>query len=206
MPGVYISLGAANYLNSAYANAEAAWRKSLSLDSNQPTVLSNLGTMYFFEGRFVEAAAMYSKPRVLHPEDQAIWGALGDAYRFIDGKEAESNAAYDTAIRLAELEYEVNSKNIEITSALARIYATRNHTEKSERFIKLALEISQEEMYVWYEVSLAYLALGQNQAAIEAVERLLEMGYPVNVLANDAMFSALAENSRFRKLVNSPDD
>ena len=149
---------------------------------------------------------MYSKARDLHPEDQAIWGALGDAYRFIDGKEAESNAAYDTAMRLAELKHEVNSNDIEITGALARIYATRNHTEKAEPFIKLALEIGQEDMYVWYDVSLAYLALGQNQAAIDAVERLLEMGYPVNVLANDAMFSAYAENARFQKLVSSPDD
>jgi len=205
-PGVYNNLGVAYLLNSDYANAEGALRKSLSLDSDQPVVLSNLGTIYFFEKRFAEAAAMFAKASVLSPEDYMFWAHQGDAARFIDGKEAESNAAYDTAIRLAELQHEVNSSDIEIAGALARIYATRNHTEKAERFIKLALEIGQEDMYVWYDVSLAYLALGQNQAAIDAVERLLEMGYPVNVLANDAMFSVYAENARFQKLVSSPDD
>jgi TolB-like protein/Flp pilus assembly protein TadD len=200
-PSFYTGLGAAKYLNGDFAGTESAWRKSLALDQNQPTLLGNMGTAFFFEHRFEDALEMYLRVSEIRPEDQMAWGAIGDAYRFIGGKEAESIAAYKTAIDLAERMYRVNPNDIEIVIALARFYATTNQPDKAEEFLDIVLAIGSEEMYIWYDRSLTYLALDRIDEAIAAAQQLIAKGYSTDVLATDLMFSEIADDPRFRKIL-----
>jgi len=200
-PNLYTGLGAAKYLNGDFAGTEAAWRKSLALDQDQPTLLHNMGTAFFFEQRFEDALEMYLRVTEIRPEDQMSWGAIGDTYRFIGGKEAESIAAYETAIDLAERVYRVNPNDVEIVIALARFYATTNQPDKAEEFLDIALTVGSEEMYMWYDRSLTYLALDRIDEAIAAAEQLVAKGYSTDVLATDLMFSEIADDPRFRKII-----
>ncbi len=200
-PGFYTSLGAAKYLNGDFAGTEAAWRKSLALDQNQPILLGNMGTAFFFEHRFDDALEMYLRVSEIRPEDQGAWGAIGDAYRFIGGKEAESTTAYKTAIDLAERIYRVNPNDVDIVIALARFYATTKQPDKAEKFLDIALTVGSEDMYMWYDRSLTYLALNRIDEAIAAVQQLVAKGYSTDVLATDLMFSEIADDPRFRKIL-----
>jgi TolB-like protein/Flp pilus assembly protein TadD len=200
-PGAYLDLGAAKYLSGDFAGTEAAWRKSLSLDGNQPTLLYNMGTVFFFEKRFDDALEMYQRATEIKPDDQIAWGAIGDAYRFIGGKQSESVAAYETAIDLAERMFEVNPKNVEVASALGRLYATTNRPDKANEFLDIALTIGSEDMYMWYDRSLTYLALGRIDEAIAAIEQLIAKGYSTDILASDVMFSEIAADPRFRMII-----
>lgn len=200
-PGFYTSLGAAKYLNGDFAGTEAAWRKSLALDQNQPILLGNMGTAFFFEQRFDDALEMYLRVSEIRPEDQKAWGEIGDAYRFIGGKEAESTTAYKTAIDLAERIYRVNPNDVDIVIALARFYATTKQPDKAEKFLDIALTVGSEDMYMWYDRSLTYLALDRIDEAIAAVQQLVAKGYSTDVLATDLMFSEIADDPRFRKIL-----
>ncbi len=200
-PGFYTNLGAAKYLNGDFAGTEAAWRKSLALDHDQPILLGNMGTAFFFEQRFDDALEMYLRVSEIRPEDQGAWGAIGDAYRFIGGKEAESTAAYKTAIDLAERIYQVNPNDVDIVIALARFYATTKQPDKAEKFLDIALTVGSEEMYMWYDRSLTYLALDRIDEAIAAVQQLVAKGYSTDVLATDLMFSEITDDPRFRKIL-----
>jgi tetratricopeptide (TPR) repeat protein len=201
-PVHYLGLGAAKYLSGDFAGTEAAWRKSLALDDNQPTLVYNMGTAFFFEHRFEDALEMYLRASELRPDDQLTWGAIGDACRFIGGKEAESRAAYEKAIKLAERMYQVNPNNLEVVSALSRFYATINQPDKAEEFIAVALRIGSEDMYMWYDISLAYLALGRMDDSIHAIEQLIARGYSTDLLEGDVMFSEIAGNQRFRSILD----
>lgn len=200
-PGAYLDLGAAKYLNGDFAGTEAAWRKSLSLDGNQPTLVYNMGTVFFFEKRFDDALEMYQRATEIKPDDQIAWGAIGDAYRFIGGKQSESVAAYETAIDLAERMFQVNPKNVEVASALGRLYATTNRPDKANEFLDIALAIGSEDMYMWYDRSLTYLALGRIDEAFAAIEQLIARGYSTDILASDVMFSEIAADPRFRMII-----
>jgi len=200
-PAHYLGLGASKYLSGDFAGTEAAWRKSIALDENQPTLLYNMGTVFFFEQRFEDALEMYLRASELRPEDQVTWGAIGDAYRFISGKQAESAAAYEKAITLAERNYQVNPNDLEVVSALSRFYATANRPDKAEEFIAVALEMSSEDMYMWYDISLAYLALGRVDDCIDAIEQLIAWGYSRDLLSGDLMFSEIAGDPRFVALL-----
>jgi tetratricopeptide (TPR) repeat protein len=200
-PAHYLGLGASKYLSGDFAGTEAAWRKSIALDENQPTLLYNMGTVFFFEQRFEDALEMYLRASELRPEDQLAWGAIGDAYRFIGGKEAESAAAYEQAITLAERNYQVNPNDLEIVSALSRFYATVNRPDKAEEFIAVALKMGSEDMYMWYDISLAYLALDRVDDCIDAIEQLIARGYSRDLLSGDLMFSEIAGDPRFVALL-----
>jgi len=200
-PAHYLGLGASKYLSGDFAGTEAAWRKSIALDENQPTLMYNMGTVFFFEQRFEDALEMYLRASELRPEDQLTWGAIGDAYRFIGGKQAESAAAYEQAITLAERNYQVNPNDLEVVSALSRFYATANRPDKAEEFIAVALEMGSEDMYMWYDISLAYLALGRVDDCIDAIEQLIARGYSRDLLSGDLMFSEIAGDPRFVALL-----
>ena len=200
-PSAYVDLGSSRYLNGDFAGTEAAWRKSLSLDGNQPTLLYNMGTVFFFEKRFDDALEMYRRTTETRPEDQLAWSAIGDAYRFIGGKESESLAAYETAIELAERMYAVNPKDVEVASALGRLYATTNRPDEAQEFLDIALTLGSEDMYMWYERALTYLALGRIDESIAATEQLVAKGYSTDILASDVMFSDIAADPRFRLII-----
>jgi adenylate cyclase len=202
-PSYHLGLGASKYLSGDFAGAEAAWRRSLSLNSNQPTLLHNMATAFFFEQRFDDALEMYLRVIEMRPEDQLTWGAIGDTYRFVGDKELESIAAYEKAIELAERVFQVNPNDIEIASALARFYATTNRPDKAEEFLDIALNIGSEDMYMWYDRSLAYLALGRVDDAIVALEQLVAKGYSTDLLATDVMFSEISANRRFRVILDN---
>lgn len=202
-PAVYVSLGAARYLSGDFAGTEAAWRKSLALDENQPSLVFNMGTAFFFEQRFDDALEMYLRASKLTPDDSTYWGAIGDTYRFIGGKEKESLAAYETAIGLAESVYLVNPNDVEIVSALARFYATTNQPAKAEEYLTIALNIGSEDMYMWYDRALTYLALSQIDASIAATQQLVAKGYSTDLLAADLMFSEISADPRFRAIIES---
>lgn len=160
-----------------------------------------MGTVFFFEKRFDDALEMYQRATEIKPDDQIAWGAIGDAYRFIGGKQSESVAAYETAIDLAERMFQVNPKNVEVASALGRLYATTNRPDKANEFLDIALAIGSEDMYMWYDRSLTYLALGRIDEAFAAIEQLIARGYSTDILASDVMFSEIAADPRFRMII-----
>jgi TolB-like protein/Flp pilus assembly protein TadD len=197
----YLDLGSTKFLSGDFAGTEAAWRKSLALNANQPTLLFNLGTAFFFEKRFNDALEMYLRSSEFRPDDPLVWSGIADTYRFIGGKETESNAAYEKAIELAERMYLVNANDVEVTIALARFYATTNQPDKAEQFLDISLRIGREDMYMWYDRSLTYVALGRIDEAIAAVEHLVGKGYSTDVLASDVMFSEIANEPGFKAII-----
>ena len=200
-PEHYLGLGASNYLDGDFAGSEDAWRKSLALNANQPTLLNNMGTTFFLERRFDDALEVYLQVSEQTPQAQSAWGAVGDAYRFVGDKEEESIAAYRTGIIYAEREYQLNPNNAEAVSALARYYALTGQPDKAEEFLGLALKIGSKDSYVWYERSLTLLALDRRDEAIAAVEQLVASGYSTDILITDAMFTEIAEDPRFRTIL-----
>lgn len=199
----YLDLGSSKFLSGDFAGTEAAWRKSLALNANQPTLLFNMGTAFFFEKRFNDALEMYMRSSEFKPDDPFVWGGIADAYRFIGGKETESTVAYEKAIALAERMYLVNANDVELTIALARFYATTIQPDKAEQFLDISLRIGRDDMYMWYDRSLTYVALGRIDEAIAAVKQLVGKGYSIDILASDVMFSEIADEPGFKAIIDN---
>src|SRR5213078_2862360 len=91
-----------------------------------PTLYGNLGTVYFYQGLYPEAADAYTKA-LAFPEGalpagskrHAMWGNLGDAWRQIPHRRGEAPEAFRQAARLLGAEVGRDPGNARLRSQLA---------------------------------------------------------------------------------------
>jgi hypothetical protein len=61
-------------------------------------------------------------------------------------------------------------------------------------------------MYVCYDAAVTNVSLGEADEALAAIERAVELGYPVELLSVDAGLAPLMETDRFRALIAKRED
>jgi Flp pilus assembly protein TadD len=161
--------------------------------------------MYFYLGRYQDAEKMYRKATELAPSDHRMWSNLGDALNQMSGREKDAVAAYQHAISLARLELSVNSKDPENLSKLAYYYARVGDRLKARDLAAQASAIGSDSIYVHYYVSLTLLEDGNVKGAMDALEKAVELGYPVQLVRTGPEFIKLREDKRFQRLIASKD-
>ena len=185
-----------------FEQAREVWYSSLQIEPT-PVVFSNLGTASFFLKDFEQAAAMYKRAIELTPDDYQLWGSLGDAYRFIPGSESSSQSSYEKAIELAETYLELNVDDAYTLAALAFYLAAVDRADQAGSRMALALELAPDNMYVHYFAALVAAAFDDRAAAVEAIRRALDNGYPVRLLAADSGLQSLADSAEFQALLKT---
>ena len=196
----HLNLGSSYYLLGDFENAAEAWRKSLELEPSTSAYL-NIGSSYFFLGRFDDAAEMYEKASELAPDDFEVWGSLGDAYRYTNENQALALPAYEKAIELGEKMLEINPSDASTIAPLAQYHANYGNKKRAAELIAKAAEIEPESNFVQYFSAVAYTSLGDNEAAITAIEKAVALGYPPNLLIPDAGLAAIVGDSRVEALI-----
>jgi TolB-like protein/Flp pilus assembly protein TadD len=199
-PRALNSLGTSLYMLGDFDDARDVWYRSLQIDPT-PIAYSNLGTASFYLQDFEQAAAMYLRAVELTPNDYQLWGALGDAYRYMAGNEAVSESSYRKAIELAEAHLELNAADGYTLAVLAHYLASVGQEDLAASRLSRALELAPDDMYVHYFAALVAASSGDEDAAVEASRRALDAGYPNTLLAAEPGFQKLAESAKFRKLL-----
>ena len=78
--------------------------------------------------------------------------------------------------------------------------------EEREKALELIADLSTVEpgdMSIYYDLALASLALGDQQAAIDSITRAVQLGYPTDLLARDIQFTGLREQPQFIRLLDA---
>ena len=100
-----------------------------------PRAYSNLGTVHYFLGQFLEASANYERATALAPQDQALWGNLADATWQIPGRRDEATGHYRQAIRLGLRELESSPTNAVLVAQLGYYYGRVGEAATSLEFL-----------------------------------------------------------------------
>src|SRR5206468_7565697 len=100
---------------------------------------SNLGTAYYLEHRFKDAARIYEKAIELNDKDYKNWGNLGEACYF-DGERGKSVESFQRAIALATHESNVNSSDPELLKYLANYHAMIGDRTHALQLLNLELK------------------------------------------------------------------
>ena len=199
-PRALNSLGTTLYMLGDFDEARDIWYRSLQIDPT-PIAYSNLGTASFNLQDFEQAAAMYSRAVELTPDDYQLWGALGDAYRFMPGSEADSTSSYGKAIELAEAYLDLNAEDAYTLAALAHYLASVGRTDQATWRLARAIELAPGNMYVHYFAALVAANSGDIDAAVDASRRAVNNGYPSKLLAAEPGLQILADSAKFRELL-----
>jgi TolB-like protein/Flp pilus assembly protein TadD len=201
-PRALNSLGSTLIMIGEFESARDAWYRSLQIDPT-PIAYSNLGTVSFLMKNFEQAATMYRRAVELTPNDFELWGALGDAYRNMPGREGDADTSYEKAIELAEAYLQVNVDDAYTLAVLAHYLAAVGRFDQAASRLARVKELAPENMYVHYYAALIAATGGDTDEAIDASRRAIENGYPGRFLAADSGLQSLADSEIFRELVTS---
>ena len=174
--------------------------KSLSV---RPTAgaSSNLGTALFFKKRYADAARRYEQAIELGSNDEAIWGNLGDSYRYVPGAEEKAKQAYATASAMTEQKLKINPNDGNLHKRLARFQALIGNRGSALAEIDKALRLMPGNSGVWETGIEVYEMAGQRAKALEAVRTLSGMGGSLELIEKNPDLTDLRRDPKYVEFI-----
>jgi len=192
----YSNLGSMEVDLGKTAEGEAAFKKSIELAPSY-AVYANLGSLYYSEKRYADAAAALEKALALNDHDFRVWHNLASAYTWLKNTD-KANAASGRELDLLESLVKVQPRDAGAQSDLAILYAGRNLHDKALLRIQAALAMSPEDPVVLVNVAEAYEALGDRRSAVTYVEDALKRGFDLDDVKNIPGLLPVLGDSNFR--------
>lgn len=199
-PLAFNNLGAALEMSGDFQGAATAFERSLALEPTR-SAYSNSGTVYYFLGRYADAARMFSRATEIAGEDHRVWGNLADALWQTDAGRAQAQSDYRRAIALAQRSLEVNPKDAVTWIQLAYYSARAGDTDRAERYASRALALGSDDVFVHYYAALIALERRDSAAALDSLSRAVGLGYPAQLVRAAPDFASLRSNVRFQQLL-----
>ena len=145
----------------------------------------NLGTALFIRGNYVGAAASFEaavSPTKGNPNSHLAWANLADTLLWIPGREAEAKNAYRKARDLLTPLLERRKDDVTLMSRMALYSARLGDRTKAEPLLVRVMALAPKSASVHFRAGLAYELLGEREAAIAALTKALELGYPLKLI------------------------
>jgi TolB-like protein/Flp pilus assembly protein TadD/DNA-binding winged helix-turn-helix (wHTH) protein len=196
------NLGAALQMTGDHAAAAAAFEQSLTIEPNG-SGYSNAGSAYYYLGRHAEAVTMFRRAAALAPDDHSFWGNLADALAATPDGRKEARETYRRAATLAERALQTNPEDATSRAQLASYYAATGDLRRAQAAIERALREQPDLVWVQYYASRVALARDDRAAALAALGRALELGYPRAFVRSGPEFAALRDDPGFDVLAGT---
>ena len=191
----YSNLGTALMLAGDFAAAAPAFQRALEIEPKTATY-NNLGLMYYYLGDLDDAIENHQSAIDLEPNDYLARSSLGDAL-WIAGETSDARSAFERADELATVSLQVNPNDPYITMDVAWINAMLGRTERAREFMNKSLVLAPEDPYTHYYNALVLLKSGDSNAALNALESAINLGYPPRIMAAEPHLKALRHDPRF---------
>jgi serine/threonine protein kinase/tetratricopeptide (TPR) repeat protein len=196
----WYDLGGAYFRLERFEDAISAYDHAIAIQP-EASAYSNLGTLHYFLGHWFEAAAMFEKAVAKRPNFPRHWGNLGDAYRWIPGRQSDAIAAYDHAIALMRAELEVNPKNAQSTGWLAEWLARRDDSRGAIQTLRRALKLAPDDVNLMARAVNVFHLAGDRAEALHWIEKSLLAGYGLSEFERDPDLKPLREDVAYARLV-----
>ncbi|RZA07694.1 MAG: serine/threonine-protein kinase [Moraxellaceae bacterium] len=178
--GLYVALDRQNRTDEAMQ----ALQQGLQIRSSY-ALHTNLGNALFNKGDYVGAVAAFEaaiSPVQGNPSSYLGWANLADALLWIPGRKVEAQKAYNKARDLLTPQFERRTDNVIIISRMALYAARLNDRKQAEPLLARVIAIAPKNASVNFRAGLAYELLGERDAAIAALTKAVELGYPLKLI------------------------
>jgi Flp pilus assembly protein TadD len=183
---IHNNLGGALFMATRLDEAAATFEKSLAIEPTR-AAHANLGTMYYYTGRYLAAVGQYEQALEIAASDGAVVGSLADALWQIPGRRPEAVATYAKAAQLLEESLKVNPTDPYNIAALGYYSGRAGDTQGSARALARAEAMAQDDMYVHYFVAQSAADRGDDAKAREAIAQMQRNGYPRKLIEADPL-------------------
>ncbi len=194
------NLGAAYLRARDYPNAEKALLRSIAMKP-QPLALSNLGTLYYIQRRYQDAAKEFRDAIDMEPLEFWSHKALADALSRLPGQDPESRTEYETTIRLAGNALQINPRDGEAHAAIGSSLVKTKGPRVGLPEIRRAIGLEPGDVLVLQCAALVFQAAGMTAEALSAIDQALENGLSIDEILTEPDLVGLADNPRFRAII-----
>ena len=158
--------------------------------------------MYYYLGRFDDAAEALQRALELTPNAHLRWSNLGDIL-FIDGKFEAAHDAFAKAEALANAALLVNSNDPSVMMDLAWIHAMLDDEIQALAFIDKAAAALPDDPYADFIEALVHNRSGNTDKALDALEAAAAKGYARTIIAAEPHLISLRGHPRFEKITGA---
>lgn len=199
----FSNLGIAYFYKGDNYKAREMFEKSLELNDN-PLTANNLAGIYFSDKMYREAADMYKIVLEEYPNRYDVWGNYAAAVD-LSGDSLQANELYKTAIDKAKQQHDINPNDPLILADIGAYYSDLYNSEEATNYIKRALEINDQNLFIRLRAVSIYEKLEMREMALQwvSVDMIedIESQPELRGLADDPAFTALKN-----QLVNQAND
>ncbi len=167
-------------------------------------VFSNLGTLYFEDARYAEAAASFERAVALEDSDYLVWGNL--AWSYASG--VDTTKAVEPFQRAAVLGEEALLTTPDDPILLARLAGYHGMLENKERGLELieqAISLVPDDPIAIATIGETLEDLEDRERALDWIGRALREGVPRNRFESHPSLRDLVADERYQRLVIDPD-
>jgi len=177
-----------------------AFQHSFELQET-PEAHTNLGTAYFFAGRFSEAAEHYRLAAEVAPDNDVYWQNLGDGEVML-GREDDARHAYMRARVLARDRVAAVPLDPAAHRRVGVLCAKTGDSAGALKEGARALELAPDDPSVLFANAVIRRLIDQPEEALDFLERAVKAGYPRIEIENDVAFRDLRTLPRYRQIVD----
>ena len=193
------NLAATSMMHGDFTGARDALLGATDIEQD-PTHVANLAIAWYYTGDFAKAIETFRRAVELTPSSVGFRNGLADAL-WAAGRTDDALEAYAASRDLAQKQIEVMGNDVEALGYLAWAQAMLGQTKAAVATIERAVGLDPGDYYSLYYQALVELRAGNRDAAIDAVGKALDAGYPVAVLAAEPILKELWDESRFVELI-----
>ncbi|MCL4523637.1 MAG: protein kinase [Acidobacteria bacterium] len=195
------NLGAIYVVQGKYNEGIKSFEQSIAL---RPTyeAYSNLATAYFNQRKFAEAAATYERSLALGigASEYVVWGNLGDAKYWTEGKRGESAAAYQKAVALAGEKLKVNPRDEYVLANLAYFHAMLGDRKAALDYLQRALAQAPKDADVQFKAALVQAQFGDKEKTLEWLKRAVAAGTSAPTVHDSPAFDSVRQTAEYQSL------
>ncbi len=197
--GTYNYLGGIYFAMEDWDKATSMFEKSFALEKSY-AACSNLGTLYYMQGRFADAARIYEWAREYDRTNHLVTGNLAAAYYWIPEERARAMPLFEHAIDLARPELERSPNDPVLLSIIAGYYSVLDR-DSAVAYAERALAAGPDNAEALFRSAMVYEQLRERTKALVLLGDAITHGYSRKIIANERQFLELREDTRYRLLI-----
>lgn len=164
---------------------------------------TSLGSLRFFQGKYLEAVPLMEKAVELSPNNYTHWGNLADAYWWTPGNREKARDSYRRALQLGREAQKTNATDVDLRSLLA-VYAAKSGDKAAaidEAEAILAMPSDRQKPGALFVCAVAFEVAGFRNRALQALEAAVQSGYSLQETGTDPDLVSLRADQRYHVLM-----
>jgi adenylate cyclase len=196
-----VALGSLLSAQGRNAEASAAFEKAVERAPSYPDTYYWYGRHAFSCGDWARAAQLFQRNVELEPTNYTAWGLLASSHEVL-GDVAAHREAMLRCVQLIDRQLELYPDDIRAMQFGASSNAALHRRERALELCAKALLLAPDSPGTYYNCACAYALLGENDRALDLLERWIALGAGGNWIREDPDFRNLHASPRFVALLH----